>query len=350
MAITLLAVVLLSSSGMLVTHATTQSSTQSYGRQGQQLSLGLQGVISSAGDQKWLLSGGNLYGAQFGQEQVPPGANIQYSMRASVDGLSATGKFQLSLTGTTADGRSISFNANGQIVGMIPSICFPSYASPDVNGNCQATDTSAIPGFFVAMVSTSETLGSTTTTGQSTLFIETPILNPWGAPIAISSTDGSINIMVDYQRGTAMWSNVQLTGTVTGTLNGQPASGSFSQMANANENFVTGNEYESGTVALQNMSPSSLNANGYYVGTSTVPTAGSFDCSALAGLPEGTCTETGLSSTGSFTMYGSSGSTSSWMSGNSISGSYSVTWPAPSVTFSGTITATVSSQQNQYSN
>ena len=124
------------------------------------------------------------------------------------------------------------------------------------------------------------------------------------------------------------------------------SSGSLTQVANAYENFVTGNEYEFGTVAFQGMSPSSLNANGYYVGKSTVPTAGSFDCSALAGLPEGTCTETGLTSTGTFMMHGSSGSTSDWMSGNSISGSYSVIWPAPSVTFSGTITATVSSQQN----
>jgi len=342
MAFTLLAVVLLSSSGLLVTHATTPSSSQpsnSYSKQ--QLSLGLQGVISSAGNQKWSLSGGNLYGAQFGQEQVPPGASLLYSMRATVNGLSASGNVKLSLSGTTADGQSITFNTNGQIVGMIPSICFPSYASPDQNGNCPTTDTSAIPGFFVAMVSTTENLGSTVTTGQATLLIETPILNPWGAAVAIMSTDGSINIMADYQSGTAQWSNVQLTGTVSGTLNGQSASGSFSQVANAYENFVTGNEYEFGTVAFSSMSPSSLNANGYYMGTSTVPTAGSFDCSALAGLPEGTCTETGLTSTGSFMMSGSSGSTSSWGSGTSILGSYSVTWPAPSVTFSGTIKATV---------
>ena len=258
-AITLLAVVLLSSSGLLVTHATTPSSIQSSGKHSsQQLSLGIQGVISSAGNQRWSLSGGTLYGAQFGPEQVPPGATIHYNMDASSNGLSATGNFRLSLTGTTTDGQSISFNANGQIVGMIPSICFPSYASPDANGNCPTTDTSAIPGFFVAMVSTTETLGSTTTTGQATLLIESPILNPWGAPIAISSTDGSINVIAGYQSGTATWSNVQLVGTVSGTLNGQTASGSFSQVANARENFVTGNEQEFGTVAFQNMSPTRL--------------------------------------------------------------------------------------------
>src|SRR5271165_1931317 len=125
MAITLLAVVLLSSSGLLVTHATTPSTVNSSSQplskhSSQQLSLGLQGVISSAGNQRWSLSGGNLYGAQFGQEIVPAGANLQYSMRAKVDGLTASGNVQLSLSGTTADGQSIAFSANGQIVGMIP--------------------------------------------------------------------------------------------------------------------------------------------------------------------------------------------------------------------------------------
>jgi hypothetical protein len=341
-ALTLLVGVLLSSSGLLVTHAYSSNPTSSTK---QTLSLGLQGVITSAGTQSWSLSGGNLVGASFGQEQVPPGANIQYSVQAKVTGLSATGSLQLSVSGTTADGQSISVTANGQIVGMIPSICFPSYSSPDANGNCPTTDTSAIPAFFEAPAIVNETLGSTSTITQEVLLVEAPIMNPWSAPIMIGSTDGSINIVATYQTGTAMWSNVQLFATVSGTMNTHQVSGSLVQTTSAYENFVTGNEYEFGTTSFQNMSPSSLNAKGYYWGTSLVPNIGGYDCSALAGLPEGTCTETGLTSSGSFVMAGQSTSGNSWFgSGSTISGTYAITWPAPSVTFSGTIAATVTSR------
>jgi len=329
-AITLLATLLLASSGLLVTHASTASAATNSGGQ---LSLGLQGVIVSAGRQSWSISGGSLAGAQLGQELVPPGANIQYSMSASVRGMNANGFFQMSMSGTTADGQSVTYTAEGPVVGMIPSICFPGYDTPDANGNCPTSDNTAIPGFFIAAVSTNETLGTTITTGQLTFLVEAPIMNPFGAPIVIASTDGSINIVTSYQSATATWTNVKLAGVVSGTYNNQQAAGTFSQVANAYENFVTGTETEFGTVALQNMSPGILNAQGVYAGTSTVPVLGSYDCSALAGLPEGTCTETGLTSVGTFAMLGQSGTT--------ISGNYVVNWPAPSVTFTGTITASV---------
>ena len=332
-AITLLATLLLASSGMLITHATTANSVQQPSwSSAPQLSFNLQGTMLTAGTQYWSVSGGNLVGAQVGQEMVPPGANLQYSLSDSVKGLTTTGSVQLSMSGKTTDGQSMTFNANGQVVGMIASICLPGYDSPDVYGNCPASDTSTIPAFFVAAVSTTETLGSTTTTNHLTLLIESPIMNPWGAPILITSTDGSVNIVTTYSSATATWMNVKLTGTLTGTYNGQQASGTFTQSANAREDFVAGTENEFGTVAFVNMSPSSLNAQGVYTGTSSVPTAGSYDCSSIAGTPEGTCLETGLTSTGSFTMWGQVGS---------MSGNYVVNWPAPSVTFSGTITASV---------
>jgi hypothetical protein len=326
-AITLLATALLASSGMLVSHASTQQNQSSA-----PFSLSLQGTILNAGNQKWSISGGNLVGAQLGQEMVPAGANLQYSLTANTNGLSATGSFQMSLTGTTADGQSVSYSATGQVVGEIASICFPGYDNPDSNGNCPVTDTSTIPAFFVAEVSTTETLSSTTTTGTEMLLIEAPIMNPWGAPLVITSTDGSVNVVATYSTATAYWSNVKLTGTVSGTFNGQQTTGAFSQTANAYENFLSGTENEFGTVALQSMSPSSLNSQGVYTGNSSVPTAGSYDCSALAGIPEGTCTETGLVSTGSFVMMGRN---------SIVTGTYLVNWPAPSVTFSGTLTGTV---------
>lgn len=326
-AMTLLATLLIASSGLLVTHADTTN----YSNNGQ-LSLGLSGVITSAGRQSWSISGGVLAGAQLGQEIVPPGASIQYSLNANDRGTSSSGFFSMSMSGVTADGQTFTYSATGPVVGMIPSICFPGYDSADANGNCPTTDNTAIPAFFIAAVSTTETLGSTTTTNQLTFLVEAPIMNPWGAPIAIASTDGSVSVVASYMSATATWSDVRLAGVLSGTYNDQQATGTFSQVANAYENFVTGTETEFGTVALQNMSPSSLNAQGVYAGSSTVPILGSFDCSALVGLPEGTCTETGLTSTGTFAMMGQS---------STITGSYVVNWPAPSVTFTGTITATV---------
>lgn len=336
-AITLLATLLLASSGLLVTHAATPNSVhqqQVGNNSSQQLSLGLQGVITSAGRQTYSISGGSLLGAQLGTETVLPGANLQYSMSATDSGLSSNGFFRMSLTGTTAGGQSVRLNAVGSVVGMIPSICFPGYDSPNANGNCPATDNTAIPAFFEAAVTVSETLGSTTTQNQLVFLVESPAMNPWSAPLVISSTDGSVNVVASYQKAMATWSNVELTGTLTGTLNGQSTTGTFNQVANAVENYVTGTETDFGTISFRGMSPSSLNAQGFYSGSSTVPTAGSYDCSALAGLPEGTCMETGLTSAGSFMMMSQSGST--------ISGNYIVNWPAPSVVFSGTITATVS--------
>jgi len=313
---------------MLVSHAAT--TPQQSGAS--QFNLALQGTIVSAGSQYWSISGGNLAVAQLGSETVPPGATLQYSLSSSVSGLSASGNFQMSITGTTADGQSVSYSASGPVVGVIPSICFPGYDSPDANGNCPTTDNTAIPAFFVAAVSTTETLGSTTTTNELIMLIEAPIMNPWGAPIVIASTDGSVSVVTTYSSGTATWSNVELAGTLSGTYNGQSATGTFSQVANARENFVTGNEFEYGSVALQGMTPSTLNSQGMYVGSSTVPTAGSYDCSALVGLPEGTCTETALVSSGSFVMNGHH---------SVIAGTYNVYWPAPSVFCTGTINGTV---------
>ena len=67
-----------------------------------------------------------------------------------------------------------------------------------------------------------------------------------------------------------------------------------------------------------------MNANGGYLGTSTIPHAGSFSC----GLA---CTETGFQDSGSFLLYGSQGKSSAV-----ITGSYSTTWTVPAFGFSST--------------
>ncbi len=349
-AFTLLVGVLLSSGGLLVTHASNytygsqiQSNQPARHQSDSALNLNVQGLIASAGSQTWTLAGGSAYGAQFGAETVQPGSDLQYSLNAAVTGLTSSGTFQLSLTGTTTDAQSISVQANGAVVGTVAAMCFPNYDT-SATGVCAATDSSQIPALFVIGATIVQTLGTTTTTSQTVLLVETPIMNPWGSAIVISSSDGSIAIIATYGTGSATWKNVLLTGSVVGTFNGKPASGSFFEVSNAMENFVTGIEVESGTVSLQSMTPSSLDASGKYQGTSAVPTDPSTmaDCSAAMGTPTGTCTETGLTSTGTFQMTGTASPNQHGdHQGTSIKGSYSVTWPQPSVTYTGTITATV---------
>jgi hypothetical protein len=353
-ALTLLVGILLSSSGLLVTHA----SNSTYGSQiqptkhqsNQKLSLNLQGLIASAGSQTWNLAGGNAFGASFGTETLMPGATLSYSLNAAVNGLTSSGTFQLSASGMTTDGQSISVTGSGVIVGTIAAMCFPNYDT-SASGVCMQTDSSLIPAFFEVGAVLSETLGTTTTYSQVLLLVETPIMNPWGSAIVISSIDpttgaptADANIVATYSTGTATWSNVLLTASVSGTYNGQPVSGTLFEVSNANENFVTGTEVEYGTVSLQSMTQASLDSSGYYWGTSTVPTdsATMADCSAALGTPLGTCTETGLTSVGTFTM----GSTVHHTT-TTIKGSYIVNWPQPSVTFTGTITATVTSSNHE---
>jgi hypothetical protein len=98
--------------------------------------------------------------------------------------------------------------------------------------------------------------------------------------------------------------------------------------SNETENLVTGKSTDKGTISFSSMTPSSLNANGHYIGTSTIPTTGTSDCSASTGFP-GTCTESGFQSIGQFTMSG-------------ISGSYNTTWGVPALGFSASVNATVS--------
>ena len=98
------------------------------------------------------------------------------------------------------------------------------------------------------------------------------------------------------------------------------------------ENLVTGSAIDAGTISFSSMTPSSLDAKGFYVGSSTIPTTGTSDCSASTGIP-GTCTETGFQSTGHFTMSG-------------ISGSYNTTWGVPALGFSSAVNATVGQSWN----
>jgi hypothetical protein len=291
------------------------------------------GVITSAGNQLWSFSGGNLVGAATlgGNNFNPTSPHIKYALSAEVDGLTASGSFSLSMTGVDQNGNQISYQVQGLVVGYIPSFCFPSYL-------CLPTDTSGIPAFFEVALPTGNGQGETSAQATQMLMVETPIMNPFGGPIVIMSTDtsgipdGQVQIVVTYDRATAVWENVELAGSLSGNYGSTAVSGGFVQSVNARENFVSGTEQETGSIAFVQMTPSTFDSAGTFTGHSKTPTTG-VDCSSTLGLPPGTCLETGLNSDGSFQLTSAAGMT--------MNGKYAIVWPAPAVVFGGSITAHV---------
>jgi hypothetical protein len=293
-----------------------------------------EGGITNAGPQKWTMSGGNLITALDTSPDLAAATwtTVHYSMAANVNGLSALGNFSLHLTGTAGD-NTIKVGIHTTISGAIPAVCFQSYS---ISGTCVSGDTSEIPAYFIAngYMRVHET-GDAVTKTPITLMIEDAALNPFGGPIVISSADGSLLVVATYDHARTVWQGVQTGGSLTGTIGLTPVSGSFVQTIHTDEDYVSGTATDSGQISLVGMSPSSLDSNGQFHGTSTIPTTGTIDCSPM-GLPK-TCTETGYVSTGTFHLD---------PSGVSFTGNYNVQWPAPSIVFGGTITAQVPSSSD----
>jgi hypothetical protein len=108
------------------------------------------------------------------------------------------------------------------------------------------------------------------------------------------------------------------------------------------ENLVTGTAMDRGSVALTSMSPSSLDVNGTFNGSSVIPTAGEVDCSTSLGFPsfpagQGVCTSTGFNSVGNFTMT----TPGSGRVTVTVVGQYNTTWTVPALAFSTTSTGNV---------
>lgn len=255
--------------------------------------------------------------------------SVNYSMDANINGLVASGKFRLDLRGTTAAGQKIEARIHTLINSSVPAVCFPSYS---VTGVCASGDTSEIPAYFIAYGYLRIQTGSKLSPRYDVaLMIEDAALNPFGAPIVISSLDGSLLVVATYNRATTVWHDVETGGMLSGTVGTTLVSGAFVQTIHTNENYVAGTATDSGQISLVDMSSSKLDSVGQFRGTSTIPTTGEIDCSP-PGLP-GTCTETGYVSTGTFSLD---------PSGMSLSGDYNVQWPAPSIVFGGTITGVAS--------
>jgi hypothetical protein len=285
------------------------------------------GGVANFGTQYYYASGGQVAFASIGGQAVDPtSATLHYSFLARQDGLSTWGYAKVQLTGTTAAGTGVSLSGTFNINSMLPAVQFPL--------GCTTNCKSALPFFFVASSPNVQmTVGTVIQTVEETLQIESPYFNPWGAPIVMASADNSMVIAATYTVGTILWSGTTLAGTISGTLGTTPTSGTFSMTTTELENLVKGISTDSGSVTYSSMTPSSMNAKGHFTGTSTIPTTGNSDCSAVTGIP-GTCTATGFQSAGGFT-FTSNGA-------QYITGTYSTLWGASALSFATSVSANVS--------
>lgn len=312
--------------------ATPVAASSAHGKQ--PLSLTLQGLIVNAGSQRYALDGGDLVqGSLFGQ--ALSSAHVSFHLDASVQGLAVSGRGSIEVSppdgGEGEEGNAKgngAFTARISITGAVPAAVFPLNITSGSYSNCDPSTgscNSEIPVLFTG-VATIGARGDNPST-QIPIAVESPYWNPLGGPIVITSLDSatspSIFLVVTYDRATIDWDGVQVQGVLGGTFGTETVTGSFGQAVNSQENLMLGNERDGGSIAFTGMSDSALDAQGRFSGTTTFSLAGSFDCSSLFQLPEGTCTATGGTSGGSFRMNGGEDTL--------ITGTYDTVWSVPSL-------------------
>ena len=90
--------------------------------------------------------------------------------------------------------------------------------------------------------------GDAVTKTPISLVIEDAALNPFGAPIVISSSDGTLLVVATYNHASTTWIGVQTAGTLSGTLGFTLVSGSFVQTIHTDEDYVAGTATDSGQI------------------------------------------------------------------------------------------------------
>jgi len=282
----------------------------------QSLNATMTGAVTNLGTQTYSVGGGQVVYAYIGGQPIDPNTGtIQYFLFATQSGVTTEGWASVHFSATVG-GTPVSVSGSFQIGGADMGAGLPA--------GCTTTCQEILPFDFMGSSNVHFTMGPTTQ--SETLVVESPYWNPYGGPIYLVSPDQQIAIAATYTQGSILWSGAQTGGAITGTFNGYPVSGTFTQTSSEYENLVTGTAADAGTIQFSTNVPA-LNARGFYTGTDTTPQAGSKDCSQ-AMLPY-TCTETGFQSNGNFRAGG-------------MSGTYSTSWGVPAYLFSSTVLATVS--------
>lgn len=289
-----------------------------------QINLGMAGIITNAGSQNYVIQSGYHEVAGIVNGVPLSSAQAKYSVEASVVGLTTSGFGSIELRAG-----SQSLQAQILIVDEIPASVFPLASNGD---SCTIGCNSEVPLMFVGVAAITMSDGTAMTLP---IAIESAYWNPFGGPIVISTLEDPANpfltLIVTYNVATIDWSGVQLQGVVGGTYGSEGVSGVYGLVSNSHENLVAGNEHDSGQIGFAYMSDPALNAAGTYSGNTKFNLAGSMDCSGVTGLPEGTCTSTGATSSGVFNMLGATGL--------KITGSFTTIWSVPSITATTSVSA-----------
>ncbi|HKT21463.1 MAG TPA: hypothetical protein VJR06_02400 [Nitrososphaerales archaeon] len=273
------------------------------------------GGVTNLGVQTYNVAGGQVVYAAVNGAPLDPGANLQYSYTATQNAFSTSGQGSMTLTGTSG----------GSPVSVTGTFTFDSISALAVIGN------SELPGFFVSSApSITINDGGIVQTLAQPLVAESPYINPFGAPIVLSSMDGvTLIVVARFSTGTINWQGTSIQGAVTGQSGPSReglVTGTVILTGNEAEDLVAGTATDQGSITFTGMSQRGLNAVGTYTGSDIIPTTGAIDCSAYTGVT-GTCTETGFTSTGTF-------------SAGQIKGGYSTQWSVPALGFYSTINAT----------
>lgn len=285
--------------------------------------LGMGGVITNAGNQHYVMSGGVLVSGVFAGQPITTEA-ISFSLNSQVTGLKTSGSASISAPG---------LSANMVISGEVPASMFPLDSQGNSCNPAVTTCNSEVPFMFTG-IAVVHAAGQTPF--KLPIAIESAYWNPFGGPIVITSLDSqtapTLFLVVTYNVATIDWVGVQVQGVVAGSYGSSQVGGYYTTITNSHENLVKAVEQDSGQIIFTGMSLSQLNAKGSLTSTTTFSAAGGIDCSGLFGLPEGTCLFTGASSVGSFQMVG--------QHGLKMSGDFSTVWSVPSITTTTTASGT----------
>ena len=369
-AVTLFAVfLLLSSGGLVATYAASPNTSHSdRGSDGpsasQALSLAIGGLVMSAGTQHYNIEqSGQVVSASVPGFTIDPTqpTHLQYQLDATIQGTTARGNANFHLTAALADGSgTLQVSGNAKIIGAIAAVCLPNYDSPNPDGTCPAGDKSEVPAFFVGMATIQVAVTSPSSHNAPDdhsaptqpitvpMLFESAYLNPFGNPIVFGSADNfqTFLVVTPYNHATIEWNNVVVAGQLGGTYGSSQVAGTFTEVSHEHENLVTGVAQDAGMMTFTNVvnatgyPVNALDATGAYRGTSTIPTAGSSDCSVSLGFPAGSgvCTQTGFLSTGNFNLHGQ---------GSNVIGSYSTEWNVPAFAFQGTASGNVATHYSE---
>jgi hypothetical protein len=287
------------------------------------LSLSMSGIITNAGNQHYVMSGGALVYGEFGGQPISA-SSISFSLVSQVTGLKTSGSASISAPG---------LSANIVISGEVPASVFPLDGSGNSCDPAVAACNSEVPFMFTGLAVVH---ASGQTPFDLPVAIESAYFNPFGGPIVITSLDSptspALLLVVTTNTATIDWIGVQVQGVVAGSYGSATVGGFYTTTTNSHEDLVNAIEQDHGQIVFSGMNVPQLDAKGTLSSTTTFSPNGGVDCSALTGIA-GTCLLTGASSAGSFQMVG--------QQGLKISGSFATTWSVPSITTSTTASAAV---------